>query len=108
MILIVNRYFLRKHVTGICLWPFVIVRSEQMKADKVFLNHERIHLRQQVELLVLPFYVWYAVEYLFRLLQYKDRYKAYRNISFEREAYTNEAQLPFLKQRPFWNFLRYL
>jgi hypothetical protein len=31
--------------------------------DKVFVNHEKIHLRQQLELLVLPFYVWYIIEF---------------------------------------------
>jgi len=72
------------------------------------MNHERIHLRQQLELLILPFYVWYFVEYLFRLVQFKDRKMAYRNISFEREAYENEKDLGYLKGRSFWRFLRYL
>ncbi len=72
------------------------------------MNHERIHLRQQIELLVVPFYVWYGLEFLLRLLQYRNRRKAYYNISFEREAYGNEKDLNYLKQRSFWNFLKYL
>jgi hypothetical protein len=76
--------------------------------NKVFINHEKIHLRQQLELLILPFYVWYLVEYLFRLVQFKDRKKAYYNISFEREAYANEKNLHYLKQRSFWEFLKFI
>ncbi len=72
------------------------------------MNHERIHLRQQLELLVLPFYIWYGVEYLLRLLQYKDRHKAYRNIGFEREAYANEANLEYLKDRNLWKFMDFI
>lgn len=29
---------------------------------------------------------------------------AYKNISFEREAYKNENDPNYLKSRPFWNF----
>jgi hypothetical protein len=33
------------------------------------LNHERIHTRQQLELLFLPFFLLYLLEWLFRLIQ---------------------------------------
>ena len=72
------------------------------------LNHERIHLRQQAELLVVFFYVWYGLEYLIRLIQYRNRHEAYKNISFEREAYANEKDLDYLKRRSFWEFLKYI
>ncbi len=74
----------------------------------LLLNHERIHLRQQAELLILPFYVWYVLEYFVRLLAYKNKKEAYRNISFEREAYANESDPDYLKHRKFWSFLKYL
>ncbi len=72
------------------------------------MNHEKIHLKQQLELLIIPFYLIYTIEFLVRLFQYKKRNLAYRNISFEREAYTNEFNLGYLKRRPFWRFLKYL
>ena len=96
MIVLVNRFLLRKKFVGLALWPFLILKDRALKADVVFMNHERIHLRQQVELLVLPFYVWYGVEYIIRLLQYRNRHKAYRNISFEREAYEKEEAILYL------------
>ncbi|PKP16117.1 MAG: hypothetical protein CVU07_07960, partial [Bacteroidetes bacterium HGW-Bacteroidetes-23] len=54
------------------------------------------------------FLVWYILEYLIRLIQFRDRNLAYRNISFEREAYQNEKDLHYLKQRSFWSFINYL
>jgi len=108
MILIVFKYFLPKGYRGITLFPFVFLTDAADKNDMVFVNHERIHLRQQLELLILPFYVWYFVEYLILLLQFKDRKMAYRNISFEREAFENEKDLNYLKQRSFLGFLRYV
>ncbi len=108
MIVVVSRFLLRKRFSGITLWPFVVLRNRGLKSDAVFLNHEKIHLRQQAELLVLPFYVWYVIEFVIRLFQYKNRHQAYRNISFEREAHTNEKDLQYLSRRSFWSFINYL
>ena len=108
MILLVNRFLVRKRFTGMTLWPFIIVRDKQLKQDEVFLNHECIHLRQQLELLIIPFYIWYITEFLIRLVQYKNRNLAYRNISFEREAYSNEKDLNYLKMRSFWRFVKFV
>ena len=33
--------------------------------------------------------------------------KAYRNISFEREAYTNEANSNYLNNRALWSFIKF-
>ena len=101
----VNTWFLRKKFNGISLWPFILVRNREYKNDQVFINHEKIHLRQQLELLIIPFYIWYGLEFLIRLAKYKDRYQAYRNICFEREAYQNEKDLDYLKKRSFWKFI---
>ncbi len=72
------------------------------------LNHERIHLRQQAELLIIPFYLWYVTEYFIRLIIYKNKRQAYRNISFEREAYTNENNLNYLNKRKLWALIKYI
>lgn len=108
MFVLVNRWFFSKKFNGIALWPFILVKSRDYKRDTVFINHEKIHLRQQLEMLIIPFYIWYGLEFLIRLLKYKDRYQAYRNISFEREAYQNEKDLDYLKRRSFWRFFLYL
>jgi len=75
----------------------------------VFVNHERIHLQQQKELLLLAFLLWYGLEYFIKLLHYRNRREAYLNISFEREAYQNEKNLNYLSnQRKLWAFTKYL
>ena len=86
----------------------MILKHHSLKEDIVFLNHEQIHLRQQAELLLVFFYVWYGLEFLFRLLQYKDRHKAYKNISFEREAYRHESETDYLKRRSAYGFFKFL
>ena len=90
------------------LWPFIILQNKSFLSDTVFINHEKIHLRQQAEMLIVFFYVWYVFEFLLRWIQFKNRYQAYKNISFEREAYTNEKDLDYLKKRSFWGFTKYL
>ena len=104
----VSKYLVPKGYLGFACFPFVFLKWRKLKEDTVLINHEKIHLKQQLELLIIPFYVVYAIEFLIRLLQYKQWHLAYRNISFEREAYANELHLGYLKQRPFWNFLKYI
>jgi hypothetical protein len=108
MFVLVFKYLTPKGFRGLTLYPFVFLKDKSDKENVVLLNHECIHIRQQIELLVVPFLVWYILEYLVRLLQFRDRNLAYRNISFEREAYQNEKNLHYLKQRSFWSFINYL
>lgn len=69
------------------------------------MNHERIHTAQQREMLFVFFYLVYLVEWLVRLPM---RGNAYRNISFEREAYANQRNLDYLESRPFFAWRRYM
>jgi hypothetical protein len=108
MFLIVTKYLIPKGYRGLAVFPFVFIKYRIDKENLVFINHEKIHLRQQLELLVLPFFIWYFLEYLVRLVQYKDADLAYRNISFEREAYTHEFNLEYLKNRSFLRFLTHM
>jgi len=108
MIVWVNRFLLRKGFNGMAIWPFIILRYKNQETNSVFMNHERIHLRQQAELLLVFFYVWYILEFLIRLLQYHNRREVYRNISFEREVYKNEKDLDYLKKRSLWKFLSFI
>jgi len=108
MIVLIFKYLLPKGYRGISLFPFIIFSERKAKENLTLLNHEKIHIRQQLELLVLPFYIWYGVEFLVRYFQYKNWNLAYKNISFEREAYANEKDLNYLKKRSFWKFYKFL
>ncbi|GGA81540.1 hypothetical protein GCM10008015_22900 [Flavobacterium palustre] len=108
MFFVVNKYLIPKGFRGLTAFPFVFLKYRIDKKNAVLINHERIHLRQQIELLILPFFIWYFIEYFVRLLQFRSKNRAYRNISFEREAYTNESDLNYLKKRKFFSFWKYL
>jgi hypothetical protein len=92
---------------GMALFPFILVKTKSLKLDKTVINHENIHLRQQLELLLIPFYILYLLNYVLNLLYYMHHDKAYRNIVFEREAYANERNLNYLQKRRFCSWVRF-
>lgn len=100
----------KSKIQAMALWPFVVANTslKRQGVSAQLLRHEKIHLRQQLELLVLPFYIWYIIEWLFRWFMYKDRNRAYRAICFEQEAYTNDRRINYLTVRKAWSFLKYL
>lgn len=104
----ISKHLVPKGYLGLAIFPFIILKTKALRLDAVLMNHERIHLKQQLELLVIPFFIWYGVEFLIRLVMCKNWKSAYRNISFEREAYTKESNLNYLNERKFWSFLKYL
>ena len=103
--MIIIRGFPLRNISGITLWPFILLQSQDQ--DVVLLNHERIHLRQQAELLLIVFYLLYLLEWTYWLLRGKSWWEAYRLISFEREAYTHEQNLDYLDERKVWSFRKY-
>ena len=126
-----RRYYLNNKWAKRLLWRsystislglFVVSKEEHLRErTKV---HETIHAMQWAEvtvasLLVLTmlswlisplwmmaapvvYYVWYVVEWLLRL----PHGNAYRNISFEREAYENEADIRYLVDRELFEWLK--
>lgn len=79
--------------------------KKDAKINDVIVNHESIHTAQMKEMLYIPFYLWYVTEWLIKLL-FKGN--AYRNISFEREAYDNQYNLNYLKERKRYNWIKRL
>ena len=105
--ILVNKHILGKNFIAVAIWPVIFVKNATYKQDQLLLNHEKIHLRQQLELLVVFFYIFYAAEFIFRWIKYKNAMRAYRNISFEVEAYSNEKDEDYLKSRKALAFLKY-
>ena len=108
IIIIAQRLLKNTKISGITLFPFILLRKKEYRQNENLINHEKIHIRQQLELLIIPFYIWYLSEYYINYLKYKNPHLAYRNISFEREAYDNEQNPDYLKKRKLWSFLKYL
>lgn len=69
------------------------------------INHEDIHTQQMKEMLYVFFYLWYVIEWIIRLFGNNN---AYRNISFEKEAYENQYNLNYLNNRNNFDFIKYL
>lgn len=95
-------------IAGITIYPWILLADKQLLNNKTLLNHEKIHLRQQVETGIILFYIWYLVEFAIRLIATFSWEKAYRNISFEKEAYKHDQNLDYLQHRKHWAFLSYL
>ena len=106
--ILVFRHFFRKNYVGLTLWPFIIVKEPIYKEDSVLINHEKIHLKQQLEMLIIHFYLWYLCEWVVRSILYLNTYRAYQNISFEREAYAYEKDLGYPDRRKPYHFLKFV
>lgn len=104
--IIFNKIIPFKGYKAINLFSLIFVRKGCNFSD-VDLNHEKIHTAQMKELLFIGFYIWYLVEWLYLLIKYKSAHKAYKNIKFEKEAYVNENNLEYLKNRSHFAFLNY-
>ena len=91
------------NIRAITLFPFIIIKDE---GDEILIRHESIHIRQQLELLVVGFYLWYLIDYIIQFCKTGDTTAAYYNIIFEREAYDNQGDKDYLSKRRLWEFLR--
>lgn len=88
------------------LFGILFVRKKYKgKINARILNHESIHTRQMKELLYVFFYILYVAEWVIRLFMPGN---AYRNLSFEREAYTNEDRDNYLQSRKRFAFTRFI
>lgn len=103
MKIIYNKYIPFKGFLAINLLGVLFVRGTYRDINARVLNHEKIHTAQMRELGYLPFYLLYVLEWLIRLF---GKGNAYRNISFEREAYDNEDNLNYLTTRLKWAMWR--
>lgn len=108
MIIIAQKLLKNTKINGITLFPFILLRHRSLKHHPILINHEKIHLRQQIELLIIFFYLWYVIEYYYWFFKLKNSFLAYKRISFEREAYAMEADLDYLKHRKCWSFWKYI
>lgn len=96
-----------------CLIPFkgfkainlfgILFTRDKSKLTDVDINHEEIHTAQIKEMLYIVYYIWYIIEWLIKLFKYNN---AYRNISFEREAYTNEKDFNYLSNRKHYAWFK--
>lgn len=88
--------------------PFVFVRKEEY-ATPIFINHERIHFKQQIETLIIGSWILHIIEDLYSRLFLKLKspdYYLYRAV--EQEAYRNQHDMNYLKNRKWFSLLKYV
>lgn len=109
MKIIKNKYVPVKGYKLINLFGIIFQRNDAKVSDVKY-NHEKIHLKQMQEMLFIPFYLWYAVEYAVKRILgiTKLQSQIYYSISFEKEAYTNQYDLGYCDNRKKYSWFKYL
>ena len=107
MIIVSNNLIPFKGFTAITLWPFIFIRRDK---EQYYTNtvdcHEHIHGEQQKEMLIIFFYLWYIIEWFIKLCYYHNSITAYKNTSFEREAYANDGDFNYPTQRKHYSWIK--
>ena len=93
---------------AMALYPLMLFKDKNLKVDQRIVQHEKIHFKQQLELLVIPFYIFYLLHYLMNLLKYRNHSKAYFEICFEKEAYRYDEQVNYLDSRKPFAWIAFL
>ena len=104
MKIIRNNYIPFKGFRAINLFGILFVRGNARINERT-IRHEAIHTAQMKEMLYIFFYIWYVTEWLIRLFM---KGNAYRNISFEKEAYKNQNELDYDKLRNRFEWLKHI
>ena len=89
------------------LFGILFVRSDAVMTS-TDINHESIHTAQMKEMLYVSFYLWYVIEWLVRLVQYRNAHTAYRNISFEQEANAGEDDETYLENSGYFEWIKFI
>lgn len=91
-----NRIF--RYYTGFSFFIFIWISNLETDQERL-IRHERIHFRQQVELLFVFHWLLYGLFYLISRLKGHRHYIAYRYNPFEIEAYQHDRDALYLSRR---------
>lgn len=114
MKIIRNSIIPAKGFKAINLFGVLFVRGNAVISKKT-LRHEHIHTMQMREMLYVPFYLWYGIEYVIRFFGWifekkpcDPDYKPCDRMSFEKEAYGNEHDVYYPKTRKHFSWFKYI
>lgn len=95
------------YYTGLSFFVFIWICK--LTRDEVkLIRHEKIHFRQQVEMLFVFHWMFYVLFYLVSRLKGYGHYAAYRFNPFELEAFTKEDDVDYLRKRRPYAWVAYL
>lgn len=105
MKIVYNNIIPVKGFSAINLFGVIFARKEYKELSNITVNHEAIHTAQMKELLYIPFYIIYGLEYFIKTFKYgfKDTYD---HISFEKEAYEHQKDLSYLNDRKHYTWCK--
>jgi hypothetical protein len=92
-------------ISAITLFPFIFVAKEE--PEDWLIMHETIHIKQYMELLIVGFLALYLWDFLRGLYKHRKVSEAYHSIRFEQEAYHNEGNPNYLKERKWFAWRKY-
>ena len=72
MKIIYNRFFPFGTFWAINIFGIIFCRVDKGRLPEVVKNHEYIHTLQQREMLFVGFYIFYVVEWLYRLIKTRN------------------------------------
>lgn len=98
MKVIYNKIIPFKGYKCINLFGVLFVRKGCTMRERDY-NHEAIHTKQMKELLYVPFYILYILEWLYRLTQKGNAYKMYR--SRRKPMITRTTWITLIKENIF-------
>lgn len=95
-------------------WPFAItlapfgiyIDAEDPQNFPITINEEKIHWKQQMEMLMIFFYIWYALEWIIKALT--PPMGAYIALGFEREAKANRYDYNYYITRKHYAWIKYI
>ncbi len=96
---------------GVGIFPFLIIRIHLKlphKRDEL-INHEKIHLIQQVELLIIGAFIFHLCEYIYaRFVKKLSKRDSYYFPATEQEAHQNAMNQDYLSQRKPYELFNYI
>lgn len=120
MIIVHNKILPFGSYVAMTIGPFIFTKRKNL--NEVTVNHESIHWAQEKETLIIGFYLLYVLMFLCKFVRclfdsingkiygYTWRNsiwkRAYRSILFEREAYDNEKDEEYIKNRRHYAWLK--
>lgn len=92
--------------TTINIFGVLFTKNDSLSRNTIL--HESIHTAQIREMLYIFFYIWYGIEYLLIRLFHKTQNGAYKDISFEEEAFDNSYNWDYLSTRKHYSWIKYI
>ena len=117
---IYSKYIPFKGYQAITILLWMVVRKEYKNSLPWWVEcHETTHLKQEIEMLFIFFYIEYCIEYIVKfftiffigLIHFKfdiSFYRAYESLAVEQEAFEHQDELYYNEVRKHYAWIKYI